>query len=123
MGKFFSSIITFVLGGLLLLFMVANRTPVRLGLDPFNAENPAVALPFTMPLWAALFATLFLGYFLGAFGMWLSGSKTRQKLSSQKKELKQLKQELSAALQTQKDQAESEKITPALRQDEDGNSS
>ncbi len=99
----------------MLLFMVANRTPVRLGLDPFNAENPAVALPFTMPLWAALFATLFLGYFLGAFGMWLSGSKTRQKLSSQKKELKQLKQELSTALQAQETKSENKKITPALK--------
>lgn len=71
--------------------MIANRQPVRLGLDPFNSENPAVALPFSMPLWLALFGTLFIGYFLGAFGMYLSGRPKRQKMAAQKKELKQIK--------------------------------
>ena len=43
---------------------VANRQEVTFRLDPFSAENPAIA--FSMPLFLLVFLALLVGVFLGA---------------------------------------------------------
>lgn len=77
------------------LFLVANRAPVAISLDPFNAENPAMATP-ALPLWFWLMAMLFAGVALGALGMWLSASERRAQARDNRRELKAVKKELAA---------------------------
>jgi uncharacterized integral membrane protein len=55
---------------------VANRHPVRLVLDPFNPENPAIATD--LPFYAYLFAMLIGGVMLGGFATWMSQGKWRR---------------------------------------------
>ncbi len=78
------------------LFLVANRQPVTISLDPFNADNPAVT-SFPMPLWLWLIFMLFLGLGLGAAGMWFSGAQRRHKARAEHRELKTLRREMAAA--------------------------
>ncbi len=78
------------------LFLVANRQPVAVSLDPFSASNPAVTTP-PLPLWLWLMAMLFIGLGLGASGMWLSGREGRQKARATRREVKTLRKELAAA--------------------------
>lgn len=77
------------------LFLVANRGPVAISLDPFNAESPALATP-ALPLWFWLMAMLFAGVGLGALGMWLSGAERRAQARDNRRELKAVKKELAA---------------------------
>lgn len=62
----------------LAVFLVANRRPVAISLDPLNAAEPAIET-FALPLWLWLVSALLFGFFLGALGMWASGAKRRQK--------------------------------------------
>lgn len=77
------------------LFLVANRGPVAISLDPFNAETPALATP-ALPLWFWLMAMLFAGVGLGALGMWLSGAERRAQARDNRRELNAVKKELAA---------------------------
>lgn len=52
-------------GAILVLFLVANRQPIALSLDPFSTQAPAFATP-SLPLWLWLAFSLFSGFFLGA---------------------------------------------------------
>lgn len=85
-----------VLGIALIVFLVANRQPVRISLDPFSVDDPAVASA-AMPLWAALVFTLTVGFVLGAFGMWLSNGSLRRKAKERRQEIKRLQHELKLA--------------------------
>lgn len=78
------------------LFLVANRQPVAISLDPITPTNPAVSTP-ALPLWLWLIFMLFLGVGLGAFGMWLSGADRRRKARAEHRELKALRKEMAAA--------------------------
>lgn len=55
---------------------VANRTPVRLSLDPFNAAQPVIA--FEVPLFWLLFAAVALGAVLGGTAAWLRQGRWRR---------------------------------------------
>ncbi len=78
------------------LFLVANRHPVAVSLDPFSATAPAVTTP-ALPLWLWLMLMLFVGFGAGAAGMWISGRTGRQKARAEHRELKALRKELAAA--------------------------
>ncbi len=78
------------------LFLVANRAPVSISLDPFSAAAPAVTTP-ALPLWLWLMVMLFLGLAAGSVGMWLSGRSKRQKAHHEHKQLKALRAELADA--------------------------
>lgn len=77
-------------GAILVLFLVANRQPVALSLDPFSTQAPAFATP-SLPLWLWLAFSLFSGFFLGAAGMWMSGRELRLRARADRLELKALK--------------------------------
>jgi len=81
---------------ILILLSVANRQPVRLGLDPFNTVEPV--LSFTLPFFAFLFIAMFIGMFIGSMATWFSQGKYR----------KNARKEHSEALKWQ-DEAEAQK--------------
>lgn len=96
MRKFLTYAVFVVLGLALIVFLVANRQPVRISLDPISVDDPSIATG-PMPLWAALVFTLLIGFGLGAFGMWLSEGGLRRKARERKREIKRLEHELSLA--------------------------
>ena len=56
---------------------VANRQSVRLVLDPFRPEAPALSLP-PLPLYALLLGALIAGVVLGGFATWFTQSRWRR---------------------------------------------
>lgn len=73
------------IGGLILGFIalvllvtlgVVNRQPVRMKLDPFRPEDPAIWLD--LPLYLFLFGALIIGALLGGGATWLSQGKWRR---------------------------------------------
>ncbi|WP_395075647.1 LapA family protein [Hyphococcus sp.] len=77
------------------LFLVANRTPVAISLDPFRPENPAMSTP-SLPLWFWLMAMLFIGLGLGVAGSWLSGREARGQARDNRRMVKALQKEVTA---------------------------
>ncbi len=61
---------------LLVALAVANRHAVRVVLDPFRPEAPAVEL--SVPLYICLLGALFFGILLGGFATWLGQSRYRR---------------------------------------------
>lgn len=79
-------------------FLIANRQPVSISLDPMTIDNPAIATP-ALPLWLWLSLSLLTGFFVGAFGMWNSGRAKRVRAKAQNRELKSLKRDLASPTQ------------------------
>ena len=77
------------------LFLIANRQPVAISLDPFSASEPAITT-MALPLWLWLMVILMIGFSLGSFGMWASGRERRTKARADKKLVKDLKKEVAA---------------------------
>jgi hypothetical protein len=103
MRRVLSFLLLAAIGVLLLVFLVANRQPVILSMDPFAPDDPAFGIG-PVPLSAVLAIPLFVGYGLGAFGMWLSGAKRRRHAREQRRALRRLEEEVKALRsQTQTD--------------------
>lgn len=83
------------LGFVFVLFLVSNRQPIAISLDPLDTKHPLITTP-ALPFWMWLTASLLFGFFCGAFGMWLSGRGGRIKSNAARKELKQLKREMAS---------------------------
>lgn len=75
-GRIIGLIVGFIAAIFLVTLAVANRHPARLVLDPFNPENPVLALD--LPFYAYLFAMLIAGVVLGGFATWVGQSKWRR---------------------------------------------
>lgn len=71
---------------------LANRAPVRLSLDPFSAENPAIV--FDVPLWFVIFGCVLLGVVLGGLGVWFGQSRFRREARHQRRRAARLEREL-----------------------------
>ncbi len=61
---------------LLISLAVSNRHAVRLVLDPFRPETPAIALE--APFYAYIFGALVLGVLLGGLSTWMSQGHWRR---------------------------------------------
>jgi len=90
MKKFLRWVVFIPVGAILVIFLIANREPVALSLDPFSTENPAVATP-PIFLWVWLMLALLIGVGVGAAGMWMSGRELRIRAKADRLELKALK--------------------------------
>ncbi|MCT4655733.1 MAG: LapA family protein [Cohaesibacter sp.] len=55
---------------------VANRQSVKLALDPFSPENPALAVD--VPLFVVIFGALLCGILIGGFMAWLKQGRHRK---------------------------------------------
>ena len=90
--KLFARLIWIPLGLGAIVFLVANRQPVAVSLDPFSTDAPVVASP-ALPLWVWLMMMLLVGFFLGAATMWTSARGQRRKARADRKELNKLKRD------------------------------
>jgi hypothetical protein len=90
MKKLVRWLVTIPAGAALVIFLVANRAPVALSLDPLSTAAPALATP-ALPLWIWLVLFLFAGIGLGAGAMWVSGHELRTRARADRHELKALK--------------------------------
>ena len=69
-------LIAFPLAALLITLAVANRHDVRLVLDPFRPEQPAISV--VLPFYAFLFGVLALGILAGGMAVWMSQGRWRR---------------------------------------------
>lgn len=69
-------LIAFPLAALLITLAVANRHDVRLVLDPFRPEQPALSV--VLPFYAFLFGVLALGILAGGMAVWMSQGRWRR---------------------------------------------
>jgi uncharacterized integral membrane protein len=76
MRRFFAWLIGLPVAVLLILLSVANRTPVRLSLDPFSGETPAYSVE--LPLFAIIFVSLVAGLVIGGVASWFSQARLRR---------------------------------------------
>ena len=74
--KIVSLLIAFPGAVLLVTLAIANRHSVRLVLDPFRPEEPALSL--ALPFYAYLFGVLILGVILGGLATWLTQGHWRK---------------------------------------------
>ena len=88
--KLLSWLITLPLALVTVFLAVANRHRVSLNLDPFNQENPALALE--MPLIFVILASIFLGLIVGAGAVWVSQGRHRKTARQGKSELAALRE-------------------------------
>jgi uncharacterized integral membrane protein len=61
----------------IVVFSVANRTPVTVSLDPFGGAEPALAL--SVPLFLLILGALFIGVVIGGMAAWFSQGKWRKR--------------------------------------------
>lgn len=73
--RIFTIVIAFPMAMALVALAVANRHAVRLVLDPFRPDTPAISL--VLPFYAYLFGVLALGIIAGGAAVWLSQSHWR----------------------------------------------
>jgi hypothetical protein len=60
----------------LITLAVSNRHDVRLVLDPFRPDNPALSL--VLPFYAYLFGTLIVGVIVGGVATWFTQARWRR---------------------------------------------
>ncbi|MEO0673071.1 MAG: hypothetical protein AAFZ05_13710 [Pseudomonadota bacterium] len=75
-GRILLTLIAAASALLLVVLALANRHDVRLGLDPFQPDQPALAL--TLPFFFYLFAALIAGVVIGGMSTWFSQGKWRK---------------------------------------------
>ena len=104
MKKFLRWAVFVPVGAILAIFLIANRQPVALSLDPFSTESPAISTPAVF-LWVWLVIALLIGFAMGAAGMWMSGREMRIRAKADRLELKALRKAAAASEARQQDQA------------------
>lgn len=82
MKKFLWLIVGVPAAVLLIVFSVANRQLIQFRLDPFNTDNPAIAVE--LPFFVFLFAALLAGMAIGGLAVWISQGQYRKTARAQK---------------------------------------
>ncbi len=74
--RLFQAVILLPIAMILIALGVANRHSVKLALDPFSPEAPA--LDFQVPLFVVIFGALICGVLVGGVMAWLKQSRHRR---------------------------------------------
>ncbi len=72
---------------------IANRHQVLFSLDPFNAQDPALALE--MPLFVVVLFAVFIGILIGGASSWARAGRGRAKARQGRRDVKRLSEEVS----------------------------
>lgn len=64
-------------GLMLVIFALANRHVVQIGIDPISPQTPFWG-PVELPLFVVIYVALLLGVILGGIGSWLGQGKHRK---------------------------------------------
>jgi len=90
------------LGLVLVVFALANRQAVSIGIDPIAPENPFIQ-PLGMPVFVLVYVTLIAGVLIGGIAVWFSQGrhrsaerKLRQEAEAARAEASQLRREKRA---------------------------
>ncbi|SFL97251.1 LapA family protein [Methylobacterium pseudosasicola] len=89
MIRFLKSLVLLPIAALVILLAVANRAPVPLSFDPFNADAPVFSV--NLPLYAILFGAVALGIVVGGVFTWLGQGKTRANVRYHRREANRLR--------------------------------
>jgi len=76
MRTLLTAVVLVPLGVLILLFALANRQWITVSLDPFSAQDPAVAV--SLPVFFVVLFALMAGVIIGGAATWLSQAKWRR---------------------------------------------
>jgi uncharacterized integral membrane protein len=93
-----SAIVLTPLAILIVLFAVANREPVTISFDPFNAAAPAYTM--RVPLFTVFLLLLIAGVIIGGIAAWLRQRKWRRTARRLQSEVRALRAELDGASRT-----------------------
>jgi uncharacterized integral membrane protein len=91
MRSFFKALILVPIALLIVLFSVANRSPVRVSFDPISRDVPALA--YDLPLFAVVLAALAIGILVGGLASWLAQGKHRKAARRDRREVATLRSE------------------------------
>lgn len=105
MKKFLWLVIGIPAAVLLIVFSVANRSPVVMSLDPFNSRNPAFAVE--LPFFVFLFVAVFAGMAIGGLAVWFSQHRHRKQARREKAR--------AETLEKQAKESENQSFLPASR--------
>ncbi len=95
MRRFLVLLILVPLAAVIVFFSVANRGAVRVSLDPFHSDTPALA--FSAPLFMLLFGALILGLVIGGIAAWSRQGRWRRAARQAEIEADRLRAEAAAA--------------------------
>jgi len=94
MTGFIKALILVLIGFVIILLAIANRTPIVISLDPFSAQAPLIS--FTAPLWLTLLVALAIGVIVGGVAAWLVQGKHRKLERQYKRECDSLRKEVES---------------------------
>jgi uncharacterized integral membrane protein len=89
--KLLTAIVVIPVAALLLIFALANRTPVTLSLDPFSPGDPAFSV--SLPLFLVIILALMVGVVVGSVADWISQGRHRREARHNRHEVRRLEQE------------------------------
>jgi uncharacterized integral membrane protein len=94
MRKFITAVVLIPLAAVIVMFAVANRAPVTVSFDPFDAAQPAWAL--TLPIFVLVFVVVGLGVLVGGIAAWLRQHRWRARARRAEAETRDLRARLDA---------------------------
>ena len=74
---------------------IANRSPVRVSLDPTTADSSFLSVE--VPLYVLIFLSIFIGMLIGSSTTWIKQRKWRKAARTEKKQKNALAGELASA--------------------------
>ncbi len=99
MRKLLTAVIVLPVAAVLLVFVLANRAPVVLSLDPFSPGAPAWSLQ--LPLFLIILLSVMVGVVVGSVSGWFAQAGQRREARHNRHEVRRLEQEIIALRRAQ----------------------